>query len=193
MSIRKLTLLVLILLASAAPAQAKVVITFYSHSLGTYGFDIAFPHGYVTLTGTTENGQAVKANFGFTAPDVSPAMLWGPVDGRLDTEPDDYIAEGKPHFSLAISDTQYRAVLAVIEKWRNAAQPSYDLDSRNCVTFVKEIAVAVGLAVSDDKKFIHAPNDFLNDVATRNAALLAQARQDDLKASQASIAAAPVK
>jgi hypothetical protein len=32
--------------------------------------------------------------------------------------------------------------------------------------------MAAGLAVSDDEKFIHAPGDFLDDVAARNAAFL---------------------
>ena len=69
---------------------------------------------------------------------------------------------------------QYRAVLATAEKWRTAPQPSYDIDSTNCVTFVKEVAVAVGLSVSDDRKFIRAPGDFVPDIARRNATFLAQ-------------------
>jgi len=46
------------------------------------------------------------------------------------------------------------------------------MDSHNCVIFVKDLAAATGLAVSDDPKFIHAPGDFLDDVARRNADFL---------------------
>jgi hypothetical protein len=41
------------------------------------------------------------------------------------------------------------------------------------VIFIRELAQAAGLAVSDDDKFIHAPGDFLEDAAARNAAFLA--------------------
>ncbi len=51
------------------------------------------------------------------------------------------------------------------------AAASYEIDTHNCVIFVKEIAVAAGLAVSNDRRFIHAPGDFLEDVAVRNAAI----------------------
>ena len=77
-------------------------------------------------------------------------------------------------FTLVLSDAQYRAVLAVADKWRNWPQPSYDIDAHNCVIFVKELAQAVGLAVSEDKKFVRDPIGFLKDVAARNAAVLAQ-------------------
>ncbi len=60
-----------------------------------------------------------------------------------------------------------------MQRWRNWPQPSYDIDARNCVIFVKEVAQAVGLQVSDEKGFVRAPIEFLIDVAQRNAAFLA--------------------
>jgi len=178
---RWFALVIVVAVATTAPAQARLVITFYSHSLGTYGTGIAFPHGYVTIVGTMDSGFRVDANFGFTAPGAPLDMLWHPVEGALDIEPDDYIRQGKAQFSLPISDDQYRAVWAVAEKWRTYPQPSYDLDTHNCVTFVKEMAIAVGLSVSEDKKFIHAPAAFLEDVASRNSDLLARANNALLK------------
>ncbi len=173
MEIRRIVLLTFALLA-ATPARAAVTITFYSHSLGTYGLDIAFPHAYFTLRGTTVRGNLpVKGNFGFSATSVTPAMLMGPVEGALDVEPDDYVAEGTPHFSMTLSDAQYAAVLAVIKKWREYPQPSYELDSHNCVTFVEEAAAATGLSIPKDyTKFIRAPSEFLDYVKAQNAQLL---------------------
>jgi hypothetical protein len=45
--------------------------------------------------------------------------------------------------------------MAVVDQWRNYPQPSYNLDTHNCVTFVKEIALQ--LPASDDEKFIRSP------------------------------------
>ena len=156
-----------------APAQAEVRITFYSHNLSLHGVYMNFPHGYVALSGTTPDGKPVKANFGFTPPAVSPAILFGRVDGEIAVAEDSYVAEGIPHLSFVLNDVQYRAVLALVEKWRSFPQPSYDLDERNCVSFVKAVAVAVGLSVSDDGRFNRKPAEFLDDVAGRNATYLA--------------------
>ena len=52
---------------------------------------------------------------------------------------------------------------------KNWPQPSYDIDEHNCVLFVKDLAMAAGLTVSDDKKFIHAPGDFLEDDVAQRA------------------------
>ena len=78
--------------------------------------------------------------------------------------PDDYIAMSQPHLSLAISDEQYRSVLSIVDRWRKYPQPSYSLDTNNCVTFVKEIAIALRLPASNDPKFIRSPKEFLEDL-----------------------------
>jgi hypothetical protein len=163
-------------LAPLAPAHAAVVISFYAHHLGSKGMWVEFPHAYVTLNGATEVGALpVKANFGFTPPVVGFSILFGKVDGEVVSAQDDYIAKDRPLFALPLSDRQYGAVLDVVAKWRNAAQPSYDLDTHNCVIFVKEIAAAAGLTVSDETKFVRDPNGFLEDVRVRNTEYLARA------------------
>jgi hypothetical protein len=162
----------------AAPAQAAVTITFYSHEFRLLdGQRTDFPHGFVALTGTTDSGEAVNTDFGFSATTIYALALLIPLDGALDNPSDytpDYIAEAMPHFAFPLSDAQYQAVLATVEKWRNAPQPSYDFYSRNCVTFVSDVAVAAGLTVTTSKKFIHDPRGFLDDTALRNRAFLAQ-------------------
>jgi hypothetical protein len=175
----------LLFLLFAAPAQAAVTISFYSHDLRLFdGLQTDFPHGFVLLSGTTADGEQVKHNFGFSAVNIFIDVLWHPVKGALDDEPlpTGYVAEATQHLSFVISDDQYRAVMAVVDKWRTWPQPSYDIDTHNFVNFVKEIAQAVGLSVSEDKKFIHAPKEFLADVAARNPRF----------ASSGAVAAAPM-
>ena len=163
-----------LLLSVVVPARAAVTIAFYSHAFRFMdGLRTDFPHGFVTLSGTTADGTPVNTHLGFSAKNIFIDVLWRPTDGALDDEEltDAYVADAVRHFSFTLTDAQVRAVMAVEHSWRTWPQPSYDIDTHNCVTFVKEIAVAVGLAVSENKKFIHAPGDFIEDVAVRNAAL----------------------
>jgi hypothetical protein len=134
-------------------------------------FDIQFPHGFVILKGTTDAGVPVDANYGFTATDVSPALVFGPADGEITGAKPSYIAHARSHFSLAISDDRYQAVMAVMAAWRDTPQPSYNLNGHNCMTFVKAVAVAAGLEVSDAPRFMREPSSFLNDMAARNSGI----------------------
>ena len=173
----RIGLVVVLLMGFAASAQAAVTATFYSHEFRLVdGLRTDFPHGFVVLSGTTDDGAPVNVHLGFSARNIFIDVLWQPVEGALDDEEltDAYVSDSIRHFSLTLTDAQYRAVMAVEHKWRTWPQPSYEIDTHNCVTFVKELAVAAGLQVSDSKKFIHAPADFLEDVAMRNAALVSR-------------------
>src|SRR3954469_2380811 len=164
-------------LISAAPAGAAVTITFYSHNFHMFhGVTTEFPHGFALLSGTTESGEQVAANLGFSATSFYIAALFHPIDGALDAMPlpAGYVEEATYQFAFPLSDAQYRAVMATADKWRSAPQPSYDFYNRNCVSFIRDIAVSAGLSVSYAAKFIHDPRAFLQDVATRNAAFLAR-------------------
>src|SRR5262249_10641074 len=166
--VRRLLLAASFFFAVASAACAEVTLTFYSHHFGTYGLGVTFPHAYITLSGTTgADAKPVKTNFGFTAQTISPSILWEPVEGYVISMPDDYIAMSKPHLSLRISDEQYRSVLALVDRWKKYPQPSYTLDKKNCVTFVKEIALALRLPASNDLKFIRSPREFLEDLQLR--------------------------
>jgi hypothetical protein len=159
-----------ILLALASAASAEVTLTFYSHHFGTYGLGVTFPHAYVRLSGTTKaDAKPVNANYGFTAQTISPSIMWEPVEGFVISMPDDYMAMSQPHLSLPISDEQYRSVLAIVDRWRKYPQPSYNLNSKNCVTFVREIAIALRLPASNDVKFIRSPREFLEDLQLRTS------------------------
>ena len=167
---RRLLLAAGILLALASAASAEVTLTFYSHHFGTYGLGVTFPHAYVRLSGTTKaDAKPVNANYGFTAQTISPSIMWEPVEGFVISMPDDYMAMSQPHLSLPISDEQYRSVLAIVDRWRKYPQPSYNLNSKNCVTFVREIAIALRLPASNDVKFIRSPREFLEDLQLRTS------------------------
>lgn len=167
---RRLLLAAGTLLALASAASAEVTLTFYSHHFGTYGLGVTFPHAYVRLSGTTKaDAKPVNANYGFTAQTISPSIMWEPVEGFVISMPDDYMAISQPHLSLPISDEQYRSVIAIVDRWRKYPQPSYNLNSKNCVTFVREIAIALRLPASNDVKFIRSPREFLEDLQLRTS------------------------
>jgi hypothetical protein len=172
---RKLFGAAITLLCLAAPAHAAVTIAFYAHQLGSKGIWVEFPHAYITLNGRPDaGGQTVKANYGFTPPVVGPSILFGRVNGAVIAADDAYVAKDTPVFSFPLTDKQYVAVIDVIKRWQDAPQPSYDLDTHNCVIFVKEIASAVGLATAEDNPFVRDPAKFLADLKSRNETALAR-------------------
>ena len=152
-----------LLLCWPASLAAQVEIHFYSKDLAK-----SFPHAFVRLT-----GAGTDTNYGFTAARISPAILAGPVKGKIQTVDPQYVSRSKLHFSLMLTDEQHRAVLEVVEKWRTAPQPSYRLNSDNCVHFVAEVAQALGLAAPPDPKLMKKPKSFLEKVARENSSLIA--------------------
>jgi hypothetical protein len=139
------------------------------------GLASTFPHAFVRLTGIDETtGQPFDANYGFTPVRVTPGILLGPVRGMMHTADPLYVSRSDRHFSLKLSRDQYRAVVAVVEKWRDAQQPSYRLESRNCVHFVAEVATVLGLHAPPARGLMKRPRSFLQKVTGDNRALIAQ-------------------
>lgn len=165
-------LLPLFLLMSllAAPARAEVLVTFWSHEQ-----DENYPHTFLVLQGTVDaTGRRVDTNIGFTARSASPAVLIGPVEGRMERVSRGYIARAtsRPHFSLRLNDAQYAALQAHIARWRAQAQPNYDLNNRNCVHFVMEAAALLGLQVNRRSAYFLDPPRFLAEVMRLNPRLV---------------------
>lgn len=169
-SMRRRLLLLLILFLWPAAAPAAVEIAFYSKDFGS-----SFPHAFVVLKGTLdETGAPVDASFGFTLRrQVGPSVLMGPVGGQVISETPAYIAKSDRHFTLLLTDDQYRAVEKVVRRWQALPQPSYDLNSRNCVFFVAEVAAAIGLKAVPDGKLMKKPKAFLQKVTRDNLGLIA--------------------
>lgn len=151
---------------SIVPAQAAVTITFWSHELGN-----SFPHAFFTLRGTPDSGGvAVDSSFGFTAKTVSPAILFGPVAGRIDVARPSYISSSDAQFSVTMTDAQYRDVLGLVDTWSEGRPGGvYRLRNHNCVTFVKEAARRVGLIGLDKPGLMKKPRSYLKAVQAENA------------------------
>jgi hypothetical protein len=150
--------------ASAAPA--KVTITFESRELGVY-----FPHAFVRITGATDAApdKPIDTNYGFTAKAVTPAILVGPVPGEIKAANPTYVRRSDSHFSRVLTDEQYDQVLAIVKKWADLPQPSYDLHTRNCVFFVGDVARALGMKVDDSQpKLMSRPRSYIINIARLN-------------------------
>jgi hypothetical protein len=156
----------LLWIGAALPAQAAVTITFWSHELGN-----SFPHAFVTLRGVPDAGGApIDRNFGFTAKAVTPALLFGPVSGKLDIATPGYIAGSTAQFSLKMTDAQYAAVVALAAAWDDHGPDStYNLKTHNCVHFVMEAARLMGLTGLDHPELMKKPRSYLQAVAAANA------------------------
>ncbi len=158
----------------AAPARAEVLVTFWSHAQ-----DSNYPHAFLVMRGTVEStGRRVDDNIGFTARNVSPAILIRSVEGRMDRVSRSYMARAtsRAHFTLRLDDAQYARLQAFIARWRAQAQPSYNLNDRNCVHFVMEAAALLGLSVNRRSSHILDPPEFLDEVMQLNPQLAATRR-----------------
>ena len=164
-------LALLLLFGLAGQATAAVEIAFYSRELGGNNF----PHAFVSLRGTVDStGERVDTSYGFTARAVTPAILLGSVAGEVVVEGPRQIARSDRQFALTLTDDQYRAVMAVVAEWRNRRQPSYNLNRRNCVHFVAELARTVGLRVENAERLMKRPRSFLQHVRSLNPRLAQQ-------------------
>jgi hypothetical protein len=168
MSLRSPLLVLLAILLSSftavAPAEAAVEVSFYSKEFGA-----SFPHAFVRVKGTLDGtGELVDTNYGFTARAISPAILMGSVAGEIVTSKPSYVAASDRHFAFILSDEEYRVLLATVEKWRSRKQPSYNLNSRNCVFFVADVAAALGMAADTPKALMKKPRSYVQSLLRAN-------------------------
>jgi len=167
--------LAMLLLGVQAPAAAAVEIAFYSRELGGNNF----PHAFIALHGTVDaTGERVDTTYGFTAHSVTPAILFGSVSGEIVVEGERQRARSTRQFALTLSDERYLAVMAVVDQWRNRPQPSYNLNRRNCVHFVAEIARTLGLRVEEVPRLMKRPRSFLLHIRSLNPQLAGSAPID---------------
>lgn len=160
----------------AVPAQAEVLLSFHSFN-GSVLFG-RYPHTFIVLEGTLEDtGERVNENYGFTARTAGPAVLSGPVRHAVMVEKPKYIKSTNRHFTVPISDDQYRAIMAEVAKWRDAPGKYYDLDTRNCIHFVGRMAQIVGIKVNYPRDMLRRPKKWLNHITALNPQL--GARQID--------------
>ena len=156
-------LLAFLAFALPAAARADIEVGFWSRELG-----LELPHAFITIKGTVD-GRAVDESFGYTPKAITPAILWGPVPGRIDLTTRGYIAASNKHFTVTVPDAAYARLKAIVE--RHSAKPGsvYYMDTHNCVTFVGEAARAVGLVVPDNPRLLKRPTSYLAAIAAANA------------------------
>jgi hypothetical protein len=158
--------LAMLLTGWASPALAEVRLSFHSFNgsvlVGRY------PHAFIVLEGELGNGQKVSENYGFTARSAGPAVLNGPVEHDILVEAPKYIATTNLHFTMTISDAQYRKIVAEVKAWRDAPGKYYDLDTRNCIHFVGEMAKIAGLKVEYPRDMLRRPKKWLNHITALN-------------------------
>ena len=163
-----LLLLVLGGLAPALPARAAVTVTFYGHEGNQVqnGW-LLFPHAFVHLHGTLEsNGLPVDYAVGFTARSPGPQLLLFSDRGILKRPEPAYIADGTAYLSVTISDETYEAIKLRFDFWASAEGGTYNLNTRNCIAFVGDIATVVGLETPSIRTL--SPNGFLKDMVEMN-------------------------
>lgn len=157
----------------AAPAMAAV--TVYFHSFNGSVLWGRYPHAFVVFDGTLDgNGQRVHENFGFSAKYTSQAITNGPAEHEIIVEDEDTIPDTNRHFSVTITDEQYQRLRAEIERWRNHPGRYYDLDERNCIHFVANLAQMLGLKADVPEDMLRRPKKWLNYVTRNNPQLGAE-------------------
>ena len=156
-----------------AAAWAQVTVAFHSFNGSLLGN--RFPHAFVVLSGKLDDtGEVVDDNWGFTAKSVSPAILAGPVEAEIYHEKRKYITSTNTHFTLTVSDDTYRKMKAEMIAWRDAPGKFYDLDHRNCISFVGRMAELGGLKVDYPHELMRKPKAWLNHVTAMNPQLHAK-------------------
>ena len=162
-------LLAAIAFAWASGASAEVRLTFHSFN----GSIIAgrYPHTFVSMEGTLDDGTPVKENYGFSAKRTTMAALRGPVPHTILIEKDKWLTRTNRHFTVAVPDETYREVVALMERWRDAPGRYYDLETRNCIHFVGEIGKLAGLTIAYPEDMLRRPKKWLNHITTLNPQL----------------------
>lgn len=156
-------------LAFAQAAQAQVELSFHSFNgsvlVGRY------PHTFIVMEGSLDDGTPINENYGFSAKTVSPAVLSGPVYAEVMVEKQKYIKTTNRHFSVPISDATYWKIRKEVDRWANAPGKFYDLETNNCIHFVGAIAKIVGLSVEFPQKMLRRPKKWLNHITGMNPQL----------------------
>ena len=156
------------------PAVAQVMLSFQSFNGSMFGG--RFPHTFVVLQGSLEaTGAKVEENYGYSAKSLSPAILSGPVEGIVMTEPPKYVTTTNRHFTVPISDATYWRIREEVALWRDAPGKQYRLDQHSCVHFVGRIAELAGIMIDYPKALIRKPKAWLNHIAGLNPQLGAKA------------------
>ncbi len=153
--------------------MAEVQIHFHSFN-GSVLFG-RYPHTFIVLEGTLDStGETIDENYGFSARRANTAVLNGPVEHMVLAESARTVRRTNRHFSMTITDAQYRRIISEVRAWQNAPGKYYDLETRNCIHFVGEMARILGLRVAYPEDMLRRPKRWLNHITTLNPRLGAE-------------------
>ncbi|MBS0254813.1 MAG: hypothetical protein JSS36_06280 [Proteobacteria bacterium] len=170
----RLLLILAALILFPQPAMARVMLAFHSFNGSWAGG--RYPHAFIALDGTLDaTGEKIHQNFGYTARSVTPAILTGNVPSEIYVEKEHYVRSTNVHFTVPLSDAQYRLVMDEVERWGHEPGKGYNLDTHNCIHFVARIAELVGLTAPVPAEMVRRPKKWLNYVAGLNPLLGARA------------------
>lgn len=162
-------MLALSVLGLPAPAQADVQVHFHSFN-GSVLWG-RYPHTFVVFEGELADGTQVHSNYGFSARYTSEAISSGPAEHMIMTETERTIAATNRHFSVTVTDRQYRRLLATVLAWRDYPGDYYDLDENNCIHFVAALARVAGLDADVPEEYLRRPKAWLNYITRKNPQL----------------------
>lgn len=157
-----LSLLAVFMALGATPAHADVEVSFWSRELG-----LELPHAFFNIEGAV-GGKPVAESYGFTAKTITPALLWGPVPGRIDLTTKSYMAASHKLFTITVPDDTYARLHALVQRYSVKPGSIYRMNERNCVHFVAEAASVAGLRLPNEKRLMKRPTSFLLAVAAAN-------------------------
>ncbi|MHA7820920.1 MAG: hypothetical protein ACX930_14835 [Erythrobacter sp.] len=163
-------LAVLALLWSGA-AMAEVQIHFHSFN-GSVLFG-RYPHTFIVLDGTLEDGTRVDENYGFSARHSAEAIVSGWAEHMVLSESEKNVRRTNRHFSITLNDAQYHRVIQEVRAWQ-APGKRYSLDERNCIHFVGTMAAILGLKVEYPENMLRRPKKWLNHITMLNPQLDAE-------------------
>ncbi|MEM7727800.1 MAG: hypothetical protein AAF311_00840 [Pseudomonadota bacterium] len=115
-----------------------------------------------------ELGQKSVDGYGFSPTGLTPALFLGSVDGHIVVPTARYIRQSEPIFSVPLLPAQYARMDAIRTAWSRGKGSRYNLNDRNCVHFIGEIAQAAGLDVNPDSPNFKKPEAYLREVMALN-------------------------
>ena len=145
-----------------ATARADIEVGFWTRELG-----LELPHAFFTIKGIVD-GKPVEETYGFTAKTITPALLWGPVPGRIDIATKGYMADSHKLYTVTVPDAAYARLRALVDRYSAKPGSIYRMNERNCVHFTAEAAAAVGLRLPDGKGMMKRPTSYMLAVAAAN-------------------------
>jgi hypothetical protein len=99
-----------------------------------------------------------------------PQLLFVSGKGVLSRPDERYLAEAIDYAAVPISDETYQTMHERLDHWREGQCSTYNLNRRNCISFVAEMARMAGLQTPRENTL--SPNGFLEDMVAMNPGIV---------------------